>query len=107
MTEQERMKRKANIQLSILVIFTTILCLGGYLSVAIYVRSERINEVVQIESSLSVGIKNQCEQIAKSQERTLIGGMTSHSSFGSDYKECITRSAIHKQQYGKEDLIKS
>jgi Na+-transporting methylmalonyl-CoA/oxaloacetate decarboxylase gamma subunit len=105
MTQEENMKH-LNKKLTIFGICFVIFFLVFYSSFIYFISELNRKELEHDEAGLSAEIINQCRNIAKAQERKVSGGMTVHSSYGNDYEECLVRSAIHKNQYGKEDLIK-
>jgi hypothetical protein len=110
MTEEEKKQAEAlkyaNRSLAVFGFCFVALFLMGYFSFIYYMLERNRKELESHEAGLSPAILQQCENIAKAQERKIPGGMTVHSSYGNDYDECLVRSAIHKEQYGKEDLIK-
>jgi hypothetical protein len=102
--EEEKLINKVAIKS---IVVTLILFFTIYIGGIYFISKSRNDELTKLESGLTVAEKSQCSNMAKSQERTVVGRMAVHSSYEIDYEECLVRSAIHKEQYGKEDLIKN
>jgi hypothetical protein len=115
MTEENKIQNdtKENNELSLLIVqILSFLIMGTlfmnfYMSMLNHISESSRKRLEAEEAKLSEATLNQCKKIAKAQERTVVGGMTVHSSYWRDYENCIRISAIHKEQYGREDLIQN
>jgi flagellar biosynthesis protein FlhB len=115
MTEEVKIQNesKENNELLALIVQILVFLIMGtlfmtlYLSMLNHIGESSRKRLEAEEAKLSESILNQCKKIAKSQERTVAGGMTVHSSYWGDYRNCIRTSVIHKEQYGKEDIIQN